>query len=71
MTGRSYKRAPTDLFPSFLLGGEQEPFCFVLPAADNTNNLEMHYIFRSLVVRPGDRFINVFPKHQEEIRKVG
>lgn len=61
----------TSIGPIYILGGHQDGLCFVLPAADNENNLEMHRVLRTMVVRPRDRFINVFPKHQEEIEKVG
>eukprot|EP00903_Cladosiphon_okamuranus_P011257 g10615.t3 len=47
--------------------GEQQPLCFVLPAATNADTTHMHHHFRDKVVRLGDRFINVFPKHQEEL----
>ncbi len=57
--------------PQNLLGDHQQPLCFVLPAANNEDTITMHQQLRSEVVRPGDRFINVFPKHRQEIEEVG
>lgn len=52
------------------LGDYQQPLCFVLPAANSVGTMNMHQQFREHVVLPGDRFINVFPKHQEELAQV-
>ncbi|CAN0183456.1 unnamed protein product [Ectocarpus sp. 6 AP-2014] len=49
-------------------GDDQQPLCFVVPAANKQNTIEMHEHLLN-AVRQGDRFINVFPKHQKEIEK--
>eukprot|EP00752_Nemacystus_decipiens_P016189 g14476.t1 len=48
-------------------GERQQPLCFVLPASNTETKIEMHRQFVRNVVRPGDVFVNVFPKHQKEI----
>lgn len=53
------------------LGDHQQPLCFVLPTQTAFESMEMHRHLVDHVVKPGDRFINVFPKNQEEIEKVG
>eukprot|EP00903_Cladosiphon_okamuranus_P011259 g10617.t1 len=50
-------------------GDHEQPLCFVLPAANTRDTMKMHQELRARVVRQGDRFINVFPKHQEEFAK--
>ncbi|CAN0182794.1 unnamed protein product [Ectocarpus sp. 6 AP-2014] len=49
-------------------GDDQQPLCFVVPAANTEDTIEMHEHLLN-AVRQGDRFINVFPKHQKEIEK--
>ncbi|CBJ28751.1 conserved unknown protein [Ectocarpus siliculosus] len=49
-------------------GDDQQPLCFVVPAANTQDTTEMHEHLLN-AVRQGDRFINVFPKHQKEIEK--
>lgn len=47
------------------------PLCFVLPAANNDPLKMLHHHLLSGVVREGDFFVNVFPKHQEELLPLG
>ncbi|CAM9316275.1 unnamed protein product [Ectocarpus fasciculatus] len=57
--GRCWKRSA---------GDDEQPLCFVVPAANTGDTIAMHeHLLKA--VREGDRFINVFPKHQEEIEK--
>lgn len=46
------------------------PLCFVMPAAKTATGIRTHQRLKAKVVRPGDRLINVFPKHQAEIEQV-
>ncbi|CAM9193464.1 unnamed protein product [Ectocarpus sp. 13 AM-2016] len=48
-------------------GEHEQPLCFILPASNTAPTIEMHKHLLARVVRPGDVFVNVFPKHQEEI----
>ncbi len=48
-------------------GENGQPLCFILPASNTQASVEMHRQLVSHVVRPGDVFVNVFPKHQREI----
>ncbi|CAM9285887.1 unnamed protein product [Ectocarpus fasciculatus] len=48
-------------------GEHEQPLCFILPASNNAPTTEMHQHLLANVVRPGDVFVNVFPKHQKEI----
>lgn len=41
--------------------------CFVLPASNSESLAEFHRRLVSNIVREGDVFVNVFPKHQNEI----
>lgn len=45
----------------------RQTLCFVLPASNTDETVEMHKHLIRRVVRPGDIFVNVFPKHQREI----
>ncbi|CAN0563179.1 unnamed protein product, partial [Ectocarpus sp. 12 AP-2014] len=49
-------------------GNDQQPLCFVVPAANTEDTIKMHEHLLN-AVRQGDRFINVFPKHQKEIEE--
>eukprot|EP00752_Nemacystus_decipiens_P010080 g8982.t1 len=49
--------------------GDNQQLCFVLTAATTQTAIMNHEQFRQRVVRPGDRVINVFPKHQAGIEK--
>ncbi|CAM9460321.1 unnamed protein product [Ectocarpus sp. 8 AP-2014] len=48
-------------------GEHEQPLCFILPASNTALTIEMHKHLLARVVRPGDVFVNVFPKHQKEI----
>eukprot|EP00903_Cladosiphon_okamuranus_P008896 g8515.t1 len=50
-------------------GERQQPLCFILPTSNTDTNVEMHRQFVRNIVRPGDVFVNVFPKHQKEIEE--
>ncbi|CAN0348581.1 unnamed protein product [Ectocarpus sp. 13 AM-2016] len=52
-----------------LLPGEFQPLCFILPAANTEVLKAMHQHLLDNVVQHGDVFVNVFPKHQDEIVK--
>ncbi|CAM9950993.1 unnamed protein product, partial [Sphacelaria rigidula] len=43
------------------------PLCFVLPASNSAALVSLHDNLVTNIVRKGDVFFNVFPKHQEEI----
>ncbi|CAM9922247.1 unnamed protein product [Ectocarpus sp. 4 AP-2014] len=49
--------------------GEFQPLCFILPAANTEVLKAMHQHLLDNVVQRGDVFVNVFPKHQDEIVK--
>ncbi|CAN0453067.1 unnamed protein product, partial [Ectocarpus fasciculatus] len=51
------------------LPGEFQPLCFILPAANTDDLKAMHQHLLDNVVQRGDVFVNVFPKHQDEIVK--
>ncbi len=57
------------LFLSYL-GEYQHPLCFVLPTW-STGSTKMHRQLVEQIVRPGDVFVNVFPKYQTEIEQHG
>lgn len=45
----------------------EQPLCFVLPASKSKVSKQTHRQLVAQVVRPGDVFVNVFPKHQKEV----
>lgn len=55
----------TNVIP--VVDARRQPLCFVLPSALKNDLQELHQIFSSEIVRPGDVLLNVFPKHQAEI----
>lgn len=44
--------------------------CFVLPAANTESAIRDHEQLKANVVKRDDRLINVFPKHQAEMKQV-
>ncbi|CAN0062451.1 unnamed protein product [Scytosiphon promiscuus] len=50
---------------------DDQPLCFILPASNTDIYDGMHRQLVAEVVRPGDVFVNVFPKHQQEIEAHG
>lgn len=53
------------------IGEHGQPLCFVMEASNTAPLVAMHKQLVTAVVRPGDVFINIFPKHQEEIEVHG
>lgn len=51
--------------------GSLSPVCFVLPAADSATLNAFHDNLVNNIVREGDVFVNIFPKHQAEIEAHG
>lgn len=67
-TNRCFPAFPPLLVRALIASGKHEqPLCFILPASNTAPTIEMHKHLLAHVVRPGDVFVNVFPKHQEEI----
>lgn len=66
----AHSRLPfPSLFPRTYVDGDKQPLCFILPASNTKSTTEMHENLVERVVRPGDVFVNVFPKHQKEIEE--
>eukprot|EP00752_Nemacystus_decipiens_P016187 g14474.t2 len=56
--GKCWKQSEAD---------HEQPLCFIVPASNTEFTKEMHRRLVAQVVRPGDVFVNVFPKHQQEV----